>query len=178
MIHTGEHGEYRWLVSDSLILRLRPPVLRFHSGLRLCITSFDSGPLRLTEEEIILGWTTQGNVAISPPVTAGLAVPHDQYDEWYLLDHPAFDAGDFEVFVNYGGFTLVAPAETYQTFDRTWEKAGLDWLSPIQERFWRQLARLKPETYVAVGDKDIVVSRNHRFMESVREAAEAADQTG
>jgi acetyl esterase/lipase len=172
MIHTGEYGEYRWLVSGSQIWPLSGLVLGSHRRLRLCITSFDSGPLRLADEEVAQGWTTQGDVAISPPVSEGLAVPHDQYDEWYLLDRPTIDTGDIEVFVNYGGFTLVPPAETYQTFDPTGEKARLDWLAPIQERFWRQLDRLKPETFVAMGDNDIVVSRNHRFIQNVREAAE------
>lgn len=172
MIQTGEHGEYRWLVSGE-VRPLTALVLQFHRGLRLWITSFDSGPLRLGDEEVAEGWTTKGEVAVSPPLTEGLAVPHDEFDEWYLLDRPAFETDEIEVFVNFGRFTLVPPAETYQTFDPTWEKAGLDWLAPIQERFWRQLGRLKPETYVAMGDHDVVVSRNDRFIQSVREAAEA-----
>ena len=172
MIYTGSHGEYSWLVSGSQIWSLTDLVLRFHRGLRLCITCFDSGPLRLVDEEIAQGWTTQGQVTISPPLIEGMSIPHDQYDEWYLLDTPRFEKPDIEVFVNYGGLTLVAPAETCKTFDPTWERMGLDWLAGVQERFWLQLERLQPASYVAVGDNDIVVSRNHRFVQSVREAAE------
>jgi hypothetical protein len=124
------------------------------------------------EDELAQGWTTQGKVAISPLLIEGMSIPHDQYDEWYLLDTPKFDKDDFEVFVNYGSFTLVAPADVYKIFDPTSERSGLDWLVPVQERFWFQLERLRPESYVAIGDNDVVVSRNHRFVENVREAAE------
>src|SRR5262245_22659812 len=122
MIHTGSHGEYSWLVSGSQIWSLTDLVLQFHSGLRLCITSFDSGPLRLANEEIAHGWTTQGEVTISPPIIEGMSIPHEQYDEWYLFETPPLEKPDIEVFVNYGAFTLVAPAETCKTFDSTWEK--------------------------------------------------------
>src|SRR5262249_3240200 len=137
-------------------------VLRFHSNQRLCITSFDSGPLRPTEEEVARGWTTQGAVAISPPLIEGLPIPQEGYDEWYLLSNPRFDDNEIEVFVNYGRLTLLPPADIYRTFDPTWEKAGFDWLAPIQERLWSQLQQLKPVTYVAMGDNDVVVSLNHR----------------
>jgi len=171
MIHTGQHGEYQWLVSGSEIRGLADLVVRFHCGLRLCITAFDSGPLRLTREELEQGWTTQRAVAVSPPVDESLAIPHDQYDEWYLLENPSFAENDLEVFVNYGAFTLAPPTELCKAFDPTWEKSAWEWLAPVQERFWLQLERLNPGTYVAVGDNDVIVSRNHRFIEAVHEAA-------
>jgi hypothetical protein len=49
-----------------------------------------------------------------------------------------------------------------------------DWFPAVQERFWSQLQRLKPESYVASGDRDVVVSRNQRFIDGVRQAAERA----
>ena len=170
MVHTGEHDEYHWLVSTSQIWPLTDLMLRFNGGLHVCITSFDSGPIRLSQEEISQGWSMQGKVAISPPIIDSLTIPHDQYDEWYILAQPAFDEIEIEVFVNYGAFTVVSLAETCKTFDPSWEKNGLDWLAPIQERFWSQLQIIKPEIYIGMGDNDVVVSRNRDFIQSVRDA--------
>ncbi len=171
MVDTGKQGGHHWLVSPSQVWPLTDLVLRFHHGLHLCVTAFDSGPIRPSEDEIAQGWTMQGNVMVSPPLNSTLSIPRDQYDEWYILARPAFAGAEIEVFVNCGGFTLVAPEETYKTFDPTWMRQGLDWLTPIQERFWSQLERLNPETYVAVGDNDVVVSRNRRFIQAVQDAA-------
>src|SRR5258708_2530582 len=140
------------------------------------ISSCDSGPLRPMADEVARGWTSQGIVAISPPLIDGLPIPNDQYDEWYLVDNATFDKCEIEVFVNCGRFTLVAPADIYKTFDPTWEKRGLDYLAPIQERFWLQMQQLKPETYVAMGDNEVIVSRNQQFIEAVNEATEAQEK--
>lgn len=168
MVHTGQQGEYRWLVSGPEIGDLADIVVRFHLGLRLCITAFDSGPLRLTKEELEQGWSTNRSVAISPPIVESVVIPHDQYDEWYVLENAPYFESDIEVFVNYVPFTLVPPTETHKTFDPTWEKCGLESLALAQERFWNQLQRLHPRTFVASGDNDVVVSRDYRFIEAVR----------
>jgi hypothetical protein len=177
MLHTGQQGEYHWLVSGPEIWDLAAIVVRFHRGLRLCITAFDSGPLRLTSEELDQGWSAQRGVAISPRIEGSLAIPHDQYDEWYVLDDPKPLERDIEVFVNYGAFTLVPPAETYKTYHPTWEKSGLEWLALAQDRFWEQLQQIQPMTFVASGDNDVVVSRDNRFIESIRSAAASAQLT-
>ena len=169
-IHSGERGGYHWLVSPDFLSNLTGLVLEFHRGLRLCITSFDSGVIRPSEEEIDIGWSTLGSVMVSPPLTESLELPHDEYDEWYILDSPSFASGEFEVFVNYGGFTLVSPDEIYKTYDSTWEKTGLDYLTPIQERFWSQLEQLNPKTFVAMGDLDVVVTRDREFLSQLRTA--------
>ena len=54
---------------------------RLHPGARLCITSYDSHPLRPDPEEEARGWTTTGKFMISPPVAEGLEILYDQYDE-------------------------------------------------------------------------------------------------
>jgi hypothetical protein len=171
MVHTGQHGEFDWLVSTDQTWDLAEIVVRFHLGLRLCITAFDSGPLRLTTEELEQGWTKQRDVAISPPIADLLEIPQDQYDEWYLLENSLVFGGNMEVFVNFGGFTLVPAKETATALDTTRNKHGLDWLKQIQERFWAQLLRIQPRTFAASGDYDVVVSRDKRFMAAVREAA-------
>ena len=174
MLHAGQQHAYQWLVSGAQIRDLAAIVVRFHRGLRLCITAFDSGPLRLTTEELDQGWSAQRGVAISPPIEDSLAIPHDQYDEWYVLDDPTPLECDIEVFVNYGAFTLLPPAETYKTYDPTWEKSGLEWLALAQDRFWDQLQQIQPRTFVASGDNDVVVSRDYGFIEAVRSAAASA----
>lgn len=103
---------------------------------------------------------------VSPPIAEGLEIPFDCYDEWYIFEQLPSD-WDPELFVNYVGFTLESPAETYKTYDPTWDRHRLDWLVPIQERFWKQIAKVNPVSYVAMGDKDVVVSRCREFVEEL-----------
>jgi hypothetical protein len=145
--------------------------VRFHPQARLCITACDGGPISPCPEEQARGWIVRGNVLVSPPLAEGLEIPHDQYDEWYLLDEPPPSDWSPEVFVNYGGFTLVPIEEIYKTYDPTWDRHGLDYLVPIQERFWAQVERVNPVSYIAMGDQDIVVSRRRDFVEQLRAGA-------
>jgi len=172
MVHVGERGEYHWLVSQAEVFDLTGLVLRYHRGLRLCVSSCDSRPLRLGQEELARGWTTRGEVAVSPPLEEALPIPQGGYDEWYLVRDPSFADQRVEVFVNYEGFTLLAPAATPGTGDPPPGGGDTDRLAALRERFWSQLERLKPETYVALGDHDVVVARNPHFIEVVRRAAE------
>jgi hypothetical protein len=61
--------------------------------------------------------------------------------------------------------------EIYKTYDPTWDRHGLDYLVPIQERFWAQVERVNPVSYIAMGDQDIVVSRRRDFVEQLRAGA-------
>jgi len=139
--------------------------LRFHAGSRLCITAFDGAPLRLSPEETAVGWTAGRSVVVSPPLDDGTVIPRDEYDEWYVLDGPPPHEWQPEIFVNYGGFTLEAVEEIYKTYDPTWDRHGLDYLVPIQERFWAQIERIDPISYIAMGDQDVVVSKRLEFIE-------------
>src|SRR5262249_31838395 len=123
----------------------------------------------LNKEYLERGWTMQGDVAISPSIDESLVIPYDQFDEWYLLDSPQSLGEKVEVFVNYGSFTLVSPP-IYEAYRPTWEKSGLEWLAPAQERFWHQLQQIRPVTYVASGDNDVIASRDGRFIAAVRDA--------
>jgi hypothetical protein len=74
---TGSHGAYRWLVTlqDDLpkLLASCPQSL---AGKYIAVTSLDSGPMILTEEEKIWGWYIRNEIAYSPKSpcrkTAGL----------------------------------------------------------------------------------------------------------
>ena len=169
MIQTGECHGYHWLVTPAQIRQLTDLAAHFHSGLRLCITAFDSGVIRPDDHELAIGWSVQGEVMVSPPLAEDIDIPHHEWDEWYVVSSPAFDTRpSLEVFVNYGGFTVVPPEVTYKTLDPTWDRHGLDFLLPIQQRFWAQLAEINPVTYVATGDNDVVVTRNISFIEEIR----------
>jgi hypothetical protein len=168
---TGICGDYSWLVSGREFASLPDLVRQHHLGSRLCISSFDSGPLTPSDDETRIGWTLSGKLMISPPLTESLEIPYDQYDEWWIFESEPHLGDDLEVFINYGMFTLVHPEVTYRSFDPTWEKRGLDYLVPIQERFWQQIERLNPVSYVGMGNNDVVVSRNHSFVEAATNAA-------
>ncbi len=169
-MQTGQHGRFNWLVSTSpySIPSLAELTVRHHPALCLCITAFDSGPIRPGPEELDGGWTTQGEVMISPPLAEGLDIPSDGYDEWYILEQPPAPEWQPEIFVNYGGFTVVPPEEIFEIYDPTWDRHGLDWLVPIQERFWEQLERGNPVSYIAIGDHDVVVSQRREFIERLQ----------
>ncbi len=168
MIQTGQHGRFYWLVAPSSLESLAELTVRCHPALHLCITAFDSGPISPDADELASGWTTKGKIMVSPPLVEGLEIPLDQYDEWYLLEQPPASEWQPEVFVNYGGFTIVPTEEILKTYDPTWDRHGLDWLVRIQERFWEQMERVNPVSYVAMGDCDVVVSQRRAFIERLR----------
>jgi hypothetical protein len=176
MVYTGEHGSYHWVASSTQIDSLKDLVLRHHRGLYLVITSFDSGSLVLVDEQKAAGWTMQGRVAVSPLLSGVSSIPEDQYDEWYILPQPSFPGQGLEVFVNYGGFTLASPDEVYGDVDPPWDRRSLNALLAIQERFWSQMERILPVTFVAMGDCEVVVSSKGEFIEQVRAAASHASE--
>jgi hypothetical protein len=160
----GIRQEYRWYQAADLCLG---DVLAKVPGLVLdrfvVVTSFDSGALRLTESERGRGWRTVGSMAISPRIKDLSTLPHDEYDEWYVYEDPPI-LGAPEVFVNYGGFSLRQPELQVEQVDATWDQSSsrqrLDWLRAAQDRFWRQIDELRPETYLADGDTLICVTRS------------------
>jgi hypothetical protein len=165
MIRAGTNGRFYWLVAPSSHPRLVELILRFHPSLRLCITAFDSGPIRPGPEELAEGWRASGQIMVSPPLVEGLQIPRNEYDECYILEKPPPPEWEPEIFVNYGGFTLVPSAELYKASDPTWSRYGFDELASIQGRFWEQLERVDPVSYIAVGDYDVVVTRRREFIE-------------
>ncbi|MGB7538054.1 MAG: hypothetical protein WBM17_05915 [Anaerolineales bacterium] len=143
---TGRCGEYQWIVWNSQFLgELVSAVPQIAVGRFVIITSFDSGPFVPTEDMTNRGWVFQTGLAYSPPIAHPDDLPHDQYDEWYIypnrkkIDPP-------EVFIHYGGFRL-----RYYAADI--EMHGL------LERFWLQMERLQPDSYLAEGDSLIFVTR-------------------
>src|SRR6185295_6817783 len=98
----GKHAIWWWFVSRSQIDTLCELVVREHRGYRLWITSFDSGPITPSAEELSDGWKTVDGAMVSPPLEVGLDIPNDQYDEWYIFEDDRPRLQDFERFINYG----------------------------------------------------------------------------
>jgi hypothetical protein len=167
----GERAGYRWLSRSSPIEGLPDLVRRHHPGRFLAIAAFDSGPIRPSPTEIEAGWTVQGSLMISPPLTESLEIPYDDWDEWYLVDRPHLAIAQPEFFVNLSGFTLVDPAELVRRQDPTWDRKGHDWLIPLQERFWEQLLAIGPISYIAMSEVELVVSRDPAFIDRARAVA-------
>jgi hypothetical protein len=167
-VFDGLHGSFAWFVSREMIDDLVNNVLRHHLGLRLWIVTFDSGVITPNNGELDAGWTVIGDAMVSPPLTLDLEIPCDQFGEWYIVNHAKLPERTFERFVNYGGFNLADPRKMAESFDPTWERSGLDWLNPIQERFWNQIESIMPVAYICSGDNDIVVTQHREFFDDIR----------
>lgn len=166
MLHRGRHDDYWWFVGDAgplLDWRLHAALVSFHVGYRLAIAAFDSGPFHPGTAEIEEGWSVRGQLALSPDLREGMDLPHAEFDEWYVFDAHSSPVWEPELFVNFGSFTLIPFSELEASRDPTWERHALDWLPQMQERFWAQIARIRPLTYVAIGDVDLIVTRNRSF---------------
>lgn len=152
-ITTGKEGSYFWLqvlqlVNGHIIERV-PEVL---SEKHLVITSFDSGKLVLTEEEIQLGFKNYGDVTAIPPGVQLEKIPEGGGDEWYIFDGEIpSKIQSVHVFVNWLGFH----------FDES------DKVKDLQKQFWSQLEELKPESYL--GDTNILLfaTRNKSLFDKV-----------
>lgn len=149
----GVSGAYRWFESSSLtagaLLDRCPEVWL---GKYAAITSIDSGPMVLSDDEMQGGWTEAGGVAYSPRLVSLEHVPSTEYEEVYFFACPTI-LGDVEEFVNYFGFSLRDPSGTELE----------DFLREAQKRFWHQMDRLAPESYVAEGDSFIYATRNEQL---------------
>lgn len=178
----GAHGEYEWLTMvDRDITSLLRHCAEFVLDKYIAVTRIDGGSLRLTDQEKAEGWWAaesgrvfQGTswsppeyrddwkVAYSPRITSVRGLPnetHDEscagYDEWYVFEQPVA-AGEIEAFVNWVGFRLYDPK--------------FQWCA---DRFWNQMTRLAPESYVADGTIFTIVTRNPVLFQRVLSAFSA-----
>jgi len=136
---TGEWCNFHWFQASDLSLgALVEAVPELVRDRFVVVTSFDSGPLRLTLDDIASGWQQSGSLAISPQSPSPSSLPLGEWDEWFVFEEmPSVRSP--EVFINYGGFSLRPYLEN------EWQQAAL-------ERFWGQLAEWWPESYLAEGD--------------------------
>jgi hypothetical protein len=160
---TGSHGAYLWLTTDqhdlSSLLQRCPQAL---VGKYIAVTSLDSGPLILTDEEKFAGWKSRNEIAYSPQVQSAEAIRHGVcagFDEWYVSESP-FDLGQlrhdnvfecpttpgqFFTFVNFLGFALHDSK-----------------VQSLIDLFWKQLDWIQPESYIADGASFLAFARRNK----------------
>lgn len=117
-------------------------------GKFLVNTSYDSGFLVPSDSELQEGWHMVGQLAHSPRISRTSQIPHDQFDEWLVFERP-IRVEKFETMVNYYGFTPI------------------DFWDEKRERFWQQIADLKPVSVIGENDGLYLVSRDETLVESV-----------
>jgi len=170
-IFTGSHGKWSWLIVRDIIPNLARLVANAHIGQRLCITAFDSGPLSPSPEEETLGWTSYADIMVSPPLTADIRIPCGEFDEWYVFPSPPKSLAVTDRYVNYMDFNLADPTMLAASYDPTWDQSGLDWLVPLQEKFWSEINRLAPSSYIASGDCEIIATSMPSFAKLMLDVA-------
>ncbi len=145
MVFSGKREEYLWVEwcdRNAFLRDLLDAFPQLIAGRYLVNTSFDSGSLPLTEPETVSGWTKHNELTLSPVICSVKQIPFDQYDEWYVFESPRIFE-DYEVFVNYGGFSVHQESFT-----------------DVADRFWQQLFLIQPETYLSEGDNLLCVTKN------------------
>jgi hypothetical protein len=172
----GSHGAYQWITTglhdlDTLLLACPNVFL----GKYLAVTSFDSGALSLSDQEMSVGWRSHGGIAYSPRVQSVEKLPHGDcggFDEWYVFQNlvdlgqvargnlfqTPLTSGQLHIFVNFGAFGVH------------------DLTSYLTDRFWAQLGWVNPESYVADGDYLNFVSRDKHLFDAVHQALSTADR--
>jgi hypothetical protein len=152
MFH-GVQGDYRWLETSAHeiydVLQVCPAVV---ASKHIVITSFDSGPLQPTHEEIGRGWRVYGRSVYIPVGENVSTIPFEIFDEWYIFSAEAPER-DYKIFVNYDWFTL-GPAQAVYSRNGT----AFD-LKRMQRWFWQEMERIRPESYLACGNRLKFVSR-------------------
>jgi hypothetical protein len=169
MLTVRSEGLYEWLVTDQQfdLLQICPEVVLEKY---VAITSIDSGAPVPTDEETAAGWETRGKIAYSPKIQNIKGLPRAGWDEWYIFDNPTDlgishleenvfevpqEQGHVSVFVNYR-FALHQPE-----------------MKDLATLFWQQIARIRPESYVADNDYLNFVSMNKTLFASVRDVVKA-----
>lgn len=163
---------FQWMEIENEIWVVESLLKRSFRGHFLLIACFDSGPIFPSDEEKLLGWQSVSAGMMSPPLHEDLALPSEQYDEWWIFENPdqAQALPSYECFVNCGRWTLRTPAEIEKSFDASWEKGRWDWLLPLQARFWDMVLACQPLAYVANGDTLVVASRSDAFLDGLGRA--------
>lgn len=167
----GSKGKYQWLTTgqhDLGTLIERCP--HIFLGRYVAVTSFDSGPLDLNEDEIASGWQRRGDIAYSPRIESVEELRFGfcaGFDEWYVSEfsldlgrlfagnifEAGLDTGQVAAFVNFSGFSFHVPE--------------MDTLASL---FWTQIEWIRPMCYVADGDLLNFVCRDNELFSAVLSA--------
>lgn len=182
-LYQGKQGDYFWLgrtvdmrdTSRPLahILKACPEVVLDNF---VVVTALDSGPLRLSGQQFSEGWRQEDKLAISPKITGTQELSFVWFDEWYIFDEQPAIPTDVEVFVNYGTFSLGDPRPTVATMYIGTDAEKLARLNEgalkIREKFWEQIGRIKPKSYMANGNSFTFITREPDLFNRVMETLE------
>jgi hypothetical protein len=169
MFTVGSQGRYQWLVTDEdfNLLELCPEIVL---GKYVAVTSIDSGQLLPTDKETAAGWQSRAKIAYSPKVENAEDLRREGWDEWYIFNAPT-DLGTshlaesiFEVPQEQGHLSVLV--NYYFALDPP-ERAKLANL------FWAQMARIRPESYVANNDFLTFATMNEALFARVHDAVKA-----
>jgi hypothetical protein len=141
----GSHGEYSWVQTTDFgidaLLAICPAVLlnKF-----VAVTSCDSGPLPLSQQNGAVGWHVRNGVAYSPRMTSPKLFPyHVHFDEWYVFT----EAAEFEKIDRAN--TEQDPLETFvSSYLRLDDPETQDWATKL----WTLLGQIRPESCVSEAD--------------------------
>jgi len=170
----GQHGKYYWVqrsidarAVDRPLIRLTKDCPQVLLDKHVVVTSLDSGPLYLNDQQVNAGWNRVGRLAISPRISNAGEVPFQWFDEWYIFGDPVPALSNIEVFVNFGTFSLGEPNPTIDTMyvgsDPNKRAAMVAAVVPWREKFWAQLEQVNPESYVANGNCFMYVTRDAKL---------------
>lgn len=160
MFH-GVQGEYRWLETAAHeiydVLQVCPAVA---ANKNIVITSFDSGPLQPTADELQRGWRVNGRSIYIPLGDNVSAIPFEIFDEWYIFGSEAPER-DYKVFVKHDWFTLGPAQALYSRNGSAFD------LKRMQRWFWQEMEQVSPESYLGRGNRLKFVSRNPEHFNTV-----------
>ena len=164
----GQNGNYHWIEFPANTFDLYR-LLKDHEnvliGKYLAVVCFDSGPLRLTDEEKLNGWTEKENIAYSPKLTRKHIddLFYEQHDQWCLFT-TATEFHGMTDFVNYGGFSLAGKENLLTNADPTWDKVGIEKYIQFHKKlvadFWDEIMNIEPFSFIADGDNFIFISKD------------------
>ena len=182
-LYTGKQNDYFWLARPvdargssrplAHLLQTCPEVVLDKV---VVVTSLDGGPLPLTSQQASEGWERHGEIAISPRISNTGVLPFKWFDEWYVFHEPTVPA-DVEVFVNYGTFSLGDPRPAISTMyagsDEEIVERIVEGVVKLREKFWAQMERIKPKSYMANGNSFIFVTHDSDLFEKAAGALES-----
>ncbi|MGA8087757.1 MAG: hypothetical protein WCA10_10645 [Terracidiphilus sp.] len=172
----GVHEDYEWLVTEQYLddlLHLCPQIV---VGKFVAITSIDSGIYHPTDSEIVAGWENRNGIAYSPRVEDAKALPRQGWDEWYVFNERV-DLGGMLARDSNPFIASLGPGRIYAFVNSNFSVAGTQ---GMQDFFWNQFDRIRPQTYIAESDYFLqVITREKELFGRLFEAlTELESETG
>ena len=154
---TGREGEYFWLACHECHWTIPDYFVRRYPAVFLdrtvAVTASDSMP------EPDPFW-------IADAVSIEELPPLDGWDEWWIFEGPPQPRDMPDAFVNIGSFSLAPLGEVHPP-DPTWDRSTYVVDANLRSRFWAEVVRLNPESYLAVGDTFLFASRREELVSAL-----------